>query len=307
MNKSLIKPDFGLKACALCERDLPLRRSHIIPSFVFDWLKETSGAGHIRFAENVNLRVQDGLKPKLLCGGCEQRFGQWEKMFAEQVFTPLNRREADKFRYGTWMEKFAVSVSWRVLTVHKLIDGLADFPPTVIEAADSALLRWKQFLLDIKSNPGPFEQHMLPVDILESATVPGMPSNMNRYLARAVEIYIAYSGSNGIVYSKMGRIILFGFIQMSNTKSWQGTKLNVKSGTLGSDNYNLPSSIGDFLMDRANRMAASQAKMSARQREILNDAIYENPDRIAQSESFLAMQQDVAMFGEAAFAPNDEE
>lgn len=307
MNKSLIKHDFGLKVCALCERDLPLCRSHIIPSFVFDWLKETSGTGHIRFAENVNLRVQDGWKPKLLCGECEQLFSQWEKVFAEQVFAPLHRREADKFCYGTWMEKFAVSVSWRVLTVHKLIDGLADFPKNTIEAADAALLRWKQFLLDIESNPGLYEQHMLPVDILESTTVPGMPPNMNRYLARAIEIYVAYSGSNGIVYSKMGRIILFGFIQMSNPRSWQGTKLNVRYGILGSDNYKLPPSIGDFLMDRANRMATSQAEMSARQRKILNDAIYASPEPIAQSESFLAMQQDVAMFGEAAFAPDDEE
>jgi hypothetical protein len=60
-------------------------------------------------------------------------------------------------------------------------------------------------------------------------------------------------------------------------------------------------------MDRANRIAVSQAKMSARQRKILNDAIHANPDFIAQSESFLAMQQDVAVFGEAAFAPDDEE
>jgi hypothetical protein len=307
MSRPLIKPDFGLEVCALCERDLPLRRSHIIPSFVFEWLKETSGTGHIRAAENINLRVQDGWKTKLLCSECEQRFSQWEKIFAEQVFAPLHRREADKFRYGVWMEKFAVSVSWRVLTVYKLIDGLAGFPQTVAEAANAALFRWKHFLLDIKTDPGIYEQHMFPVDFLESTTVPEMPPNMNRYLARAIEIHVVHGGNIDIVYSKMGRIILFGFIQMPNPRAWQGTKLNVNYGNLGSDNYKIPSSIIEFLMDRARGIATSQAKMSTRQKEVLNNAICANPELMAQSESFLAMQQDVEMFGKAAFAPNNEE
>ena len=182
MNMHIIRPDFGLTSCALCGQESPLRSSHIVPRFVFEWLKETSGTGHIRFAENVNLRVQDGWKPKLLCATCEQMFGQWEKMFAERVFVPFNRGDADRFRYGTWMLRFAVSVSWRVLTAFKFMDGLKDFPPAIISAADAALSQWKEFLLDVKPNPGRFEQHILPVDVLANSTIPGTPPNMSRYL-----------------------------------------------------------------------------------------------------------------------------
>jgi hypothetical protein len=34
---------------------------------VFAWLKESSPTGYLRLGNNINLRVQDGLKPKLLC------------------------------------------------------------------------------------------------------------------------------------------------------------------------------------------------------------------------------------------------
>lgn len=307
MSKSLLNPDFGLKSCALCAQESPLRSSHIIPRFVFEWLKETSGTGHIRFAESVNLRVQDGTKPKLLCANCEQLFGQWEKIFAEQVFAPLHRGEGKRFSYGAWMLKFAVSVSWRVLTVYKLMDGLKDFPPTLIDAADVALSRWKEFLFDFKSNPGIFEQHMFTVDVLANTTFPGTSPNMSRYLARAIEMYVAHRGASAIVYAKLGRIVLFGFIEMPNANKWQGTKLRVKSGVFGSSEYHVPPSIGEFLIWRAQVMAERQRGISARQREIIEGAWEQNLERVLQSESFRAMQHDVALFGEAAFDPEDEE
>jgi hypothetical protein len=34
--------------CALCGRAGPMLLSHIVPKFVFDWLKDSSGTGRIR-------------------------------------------------------------------------------------------------------------------------------------------------------------------------------------------------------------------------------------------------------------------
>lgn len=305
----LSKSDFGLTRCALCDSDSPLCESHIIPQFVFDWMKETSATGHIRFAENPNRRVQDGWKPRLLCSECEQRFSRWEKAFSERIFTPLNTlAEKDRVAlpYGPWMEKFAVSISWRVLTVYRLMGGLNEFPNEMVVAADQAQRWWKEFLLDERPNPGSFEQHMLPVNIIADTTVPDLPPNFNRYLLRAVDIYVAHGSKICIVYAKMGKIVLFGFIAMPTAKKWEGTKLRIRGGTFGSDKYVLHDSVLDFLMEQARKMSRAWDRISEQQEGKINSSFEENRDRAANSEMFHAMRQDVALFGRAAFSDSDE-
>ena len=103
--------DFGLNKCALCNVNSDLKSSHIIPSFVFDWKKKTSGTGHLRCGRNVNMKIQDGLKPKLFCADCEIKFSKVEKVFSEKIFNPVHYNNETEFPYEGWMLKFAVSIS----------------------------------------------------------------------------------------------------------------------------------------------------------------------------------------------------
>jgi hypothetical protein len=293
--------DFGLQSCALCAQSLPLRSSHVIPRFVFEWMRDSSATGHIRLGEIPNRRVQDGWKPRLLCEVCEQRFSAWEKLFAEKIFVPLHSGQSDRFDYGPWLMKFAVSVSWRVLTAFKLIGGLDNFPAEAMLKTERALAWWSDFLLDRRPNPGPYEQHMLPVDLLEQVNWDGLPANFNRYLYRSIDMYVAHNGMEVITYAKMGRILLFGFVSMPHPRRWVGTKIHLRAGTLGSDTYQLPQSISTFLMQQAEKMQKQSRLMSPGQREVIAQAVEADLDRVANSEGFRAMQQDVAMFGHAAF------
>jgi len=53
--------------CRLCQADADLQLSHILPAFVFRWLRESAGGNPIRNTSTPNLRVQDGLKRYWLC------------------------------------------------------------------------------------------------------------------------------------------------------------------------------------------------------------------------------------------------
>jgi hypothetical protein len=66
-----------------------LQESHILPSFVYRWMKETSATGYLRFGQQPNLRVQDGVKRHLLCANCEQRFNQWAAILSTPCSLPL--------------------------------------------------------------------------------------------------------------------------------------------------------------------------------------------------------------------------
>jgi hypothetical protein len=63
--------------CAFCGEHKSLKDSHVLPAFVYRWLRTRSGTGHIRNTENPNRRVQDGLKFPWLCGDCESQFNRY--------------------------------------------------------------------------------------------------------------------------------------------------------------------------------------------------------------------------------------
>ena len=142
--------------CELCCKEKDLRESHIIPKFVFDWQKESSGTGFLRSSRVPNRRVQDGAKEYMLCSDCETLFNQWETSFATNIFHPLNRRENIQFEYRSWLLKFAVSVSWRCLTWYRpdTLPGISALGKDLIA---KALHTWREFLLNQCPHTGSFE------------------------------------------------------------------------------------------------------------------------------------------------------
>ena len=293
-------PVVPITACALCNSNRPLRESHIIPRFVFDWLVESSGTGHMRFGPAMNLRVQDGVKQHLLCDECEVRLSVWENETARSLFKPYHRDTSTEITYGPWLAKFCASVCWRVLLIFRGL-GIKNFSDTQLLLADEALCSWSNLMFERASHPGKFELHLLPVDLIVEAQGSELPPNMNRYLARAVEIDVVSNNTAAFVYAKMCKIILVGFVQMPNSREWEGTLVEMEQGTIKPGSRAAPGAFGNYLADRARNMAALQAKISTRQKEKIERTMRANVDRVANSESFAAISQDVMIFGDSAF------
>lgn len=297
----LNKTNLTFDRCALCAKSSDLQASHIIPRFVFNWLKNTSATGHFRSSENPNLRVQDGLKPRMLCMECEQLFSSWEKQFSEECFVLLNRGNVHNISYGPWMLKFATSVSWRVLHFFDANGYLSKFPDHIITSINRALREWSQFLLDDSPHPGSHEQHMFLGDVIAGTSIANTPANISRYLARTIDCDVAFTQDSAITYAKMGKFVLFGFIEIPHPRQWEGTKLHVRKGSFGEKNIELPSTVGEYLFDRAMRAANSNSKISTRQRARISKSYKQNLDRAVQSETLRALHQDVLLFGNKAF------
>ena len=174
--------------CRLCGAECDLQASHIIPAFVFRWLKDTSATGFIRFGETPNMRVQDGPTRPWLCAACESRLSSWETRFASEVFHPLNEDGGRRLKYREWLLKFCVSISWRSLLMFMEDKQLGHFSSRQLAASDLALATWSDFLLDKVPHPGRFEQHLLPLDAVESTTTRHTPTNINRHFLRAIEL-----------------------------------------------------------------------------------------------------------------------
>jgi hypothetical protein len=283
--------------CALCLSAAPLMESHIIPAFVFRWLRDTSATGHMRSAATPNKRVQDGLKVSLLCEDCERRLSVWEKRFAERAFLPWYEQSSQPIKYGDWFLKFCVSLSWRVLRHVHDSNGLVHLSDPQKVSSEAALKRWADFMLGKVPHPGAFEQHLLPMAAIDTHTFEEMPENINRYLLRAVEVDLPHGSSAVFTYSKIGHFSLFGMIQPTAMK-WKGTKVHVRDGVLGPRRYELPLELFNYIKDRARSYGSVQ--MSERQLDKMEADAMHDIERFRSSGTFATMNHDVRLFGETA-------
>lgn len=288
------------QTCRLCCKEKELRESHIIPKFVLDWQKASSGTGFMRSAEMPNKRAQDGEKEHLLCDECEALFNQWETLFANKLFQPLNRQEAMRFEYDAWLLKFAISVSWRSLTWYKSND-LPELSESARDLIDNALQTWKEFLLDQRQDPGLFEQHMIVFGPPKSVqNIRDLPSNFNRFLLRGCHIHLADENGRPLyIYTKMGRVTLLGFIGVKHPRQWAGTKIHVKRGVIGG-NVLLPLQFLNYMKERATVELRLNETISIKQQDLIERSYVKKRDRAVMSDTLQSLSLDVRMFGKNA-------
>jgi hypothetical protein len=130
---------------------------------------------------------------------------------------------------------------------------------------------------------------------------------MNRYIARSLEIYVAYNEVGALTYAKMGPFLLFGYIDQPTQERWQNTKTHVRRGRIEVDNFRVPGVILKFVADRALRAIWHGQALSERQVEKIRDAYRRNRERATASETFRAIDLDVRLFGrESVFNPDIE-
>jgi hypothetical protein len=290
-----------MDTCRLCNQEKELQESHIIPNFVYRWLKETSVTGHIRSGESVNKRVQDGHKFPLLCRECEQRFSEWENIFARGVFVPIHSDNPTN-TYRKWLIKLAASVCWRVLIFFKECGDLNHFPEHLLRSVDSALSIWQEFLLDKRPHPGACELHIIPLrGYVMERTDPKLPSNFNRYMARAIDIDVVCTKTEAFVYAKMMRVLLIGFIEMNDKDTWLTSLIHVNKGDLDTKRYKILPKLTAFIYNKARRAQEIHKTLSKKQWDRIARDYEKNTEKYKDSEMFKVITHDYVMFGDDAF------
>jgi len=291
--------------CQLCDKEKELRESHVVPSFVYKWIKDSSGSGYLRFGETPNKRVQDGLKYYWLCDDCEGMFSEWERLFANIIFHPTVKGDVGKKDYSDWLLKFCVSVSWRVLTLYLQESELENFSEDLKTQAKYTRQVWKEFLLGERQHPDIHEQHLLPLDAIDSHTHKDMPININRYILRSVDTDAVAGERTAFIYSKLERFVIVGFIEMPSPRHWDGTKVHVKHGSVGPSNYTLPQEFGDYFFGQARKAIEIQKNISEKQNNIIAKTFKKNIDKLSDTETMRALSEDMRLSGKKMFNKTD--
>jgi hypothetical protein len=261
--------------CRLCQQSDDLRLSHILPAFVFKWLKKD---GYIRHAAAIDQRTQDGAKEKWLCSSCESLFNGWETKFANAVFHPFCKDGLPTLSYGDWLLKFCTSVSWRSLLHAQDNAPLLHFNDRQTVLVSQALHTWREFLLGKAQHPGKFEQHLIPFHPVTQDARFSYPPNINRYLLRNVEIDVGCGSSTAFVFSKLGGLAVLGFIELKNPTHWVGTKIRLRGGMIKPRQFVLPLEFGRYLAGRAQNTLDALQNISDTQQQKIGATVLSNLD-----------------------------
>ncbi len=108
--------------CRLCQRDRELKRSHIIPEFVYQALYDSKHKFHVLSTQDKRPRPmeQKGFRERLLCGDCEQKLSVFEN-YARGVLisgVPITVQDNGSLLHISGIEYkkfklFQLSILWR--------------------------------------------------------------------------------------------------------------------------------------------------------------------------------------------------
>ena len=209
------KPEMN---CELHNDEAELCESHIIPKFVYKWMKET-GPGRFRQLGKFNNPLQDGIKKYMLCKDCEDKFSKYEKWFKEKVFYPYLENNRFVVKNENELKFFVVSVLWRILKILKDDGNSYNFKPNL----DKAELEWRNYLLHETSISIYNNFHLFLID-----SEYWIDEKSDLYFSRVVDIDIVQNKKKCFVYAKFSSFMLIGEIIGFNENSFKHSNLAIE-------------------------------------------------------------------------------
>ncbi|ATD02142.1 hypothetical protein ACQKC7_10160 [Pseudoalteromonas tetraodonis] len=289
--------------CKLCKNPSALEKSHFIPKFIGKWLKKTSITGYIREKNEVHKRAQDLAKEYWLCGKCEDLFSDWEREFSLKIFYPFINDSTTRMPYGNWLSKFAASLSWRTLTFirSKNLKDETSKSKDYLKNLDGAELALANYLLGKTDNLFQYEQHIYPVEAIDTHNVDNLPRNINRYFLRNIAMDIIGNDSETYIYTKLPSFIILGVIKTNASKIIRSSRISIKGDVLKPRDYTFPDGIAEYIFEKAEEISKIYDEIPVKQLEKINKFISDNPDKVIESKLFQAIQHDYDQFGSEAF------
>ncbi|RTR38968.1 hypothetical protein EKG38_12345 [Shewanella canadensis] len=283
--------------CKLCKKEAKLELSHFIPKFIGKWLKKTAITGYFREGNQVSKRKQDIAKDYWLCGSCEDIFSTWERSFSLKIFYPYIEDSSLVTSYDNWLSKFTASLSWRTLTYIRSKNSDETHSQEYLDMLATAEKGLADFLLGKVSNLYEFEQHIYPLDVIESTSFDNLPTNINRYFLRTIAMDIVSNSQGTYIYTKLPSFIVIGIVKCNQSREMRSSRVAIGGGTISPREYVFPDGFDGYMMDAANKISELYEQIPEEQLAKIEQYVVDNPDKVLDSKLFEAIVHDYERFG----------
>lgn len=259
--------------CKLYDIEADLKKSHIIPKFAFDYMKETGGK-FLRNYDNPDKRVQDGITKFLLSEKAEQEFSKRERWFTNNIFYPYLKDSKQIFDYDENFAYFVVSLLWRVI-----IDNF-DHPSSKNENLfflNDVANEWKEFLANSKYPINYNNINVILTDRISSQTINSESADL--YISRMIDATIVTNKdySYVAVYAKFLRFMFWSIVKGDPSK---GNNIKID---FAPNKLILPQSLedeffGGFIYNRIKEIDNSPKASEAQQQKIIAEILKNEKD-----------------------------
>lgn len=256
------EPKLDNMICELHRENAKLCESHIIPKFVYKWMKET-GSGRLRQVKTKNKPMLDGIKKHMLCKSCEDKFSKYEKLFSEKIFLPYLADNNITIENSIDLKYFIISVLWRILRLFKDDGTVYNFKNSL----DEAEIEWRNFLLHDKPIKKYVNQHFILIDNSYWIT-----QQSDVYFSRSVDIEIGQSEECCFVYAKFSRFMLIGEIVGFTSEDFENTNINMETEFCNSNQ--IMHGFSDYFNSRMDNMISYKDLSETQQKK--NDEYYKD-------------------------------
>lgn len=226
--------------CELHKQEANLCESHIIPKFVFKWMKST-GTSRLRQIKTLNTPQQDGIKKYMLCQECENKFSKAEKWFNEKVFIPYLKDNTFKVKNDKNLEYFIISILWRVIKLFK--DDGNDY--RFLNNLNEAEKEWSEYLI----HDGELSKYKNSHFILINSEY-WISKKTDLYFSRAVDIDIVEGEDICFIYAKFSKFILIGEIRGFSNSIFEKTNMALEEEFSSTNQIINDSGVFDFFNSR---------------------------------------------------------
>lgn len=285
--------------CALCENVDELKLSHIIPKFVFRYLKKDSFTGRMRNVSNPNQAVQDGDKMYLLCGKCEELFSQRETPFSNKIFHPFKANGFNGLSYdGNWLQYFIVSVNWRTLYLD--LKGFVENSDKEngIDEKDLKLLIktekvMRDYLLGFRSDLSSIENHIFFFDDIKSIDSSAEINNPHRLIQGSAFGYTVLTKDPKCIYvfANLTGVIIVTIIKRATDEKWKNTYVKQRDGKIRVTQQ-VKSPIFSELFYIQDQREKYLNKMSEKQKQQIIDKVIDAGESFKESGSYKRFLKD---------------
>jgi hypothetical protein len=275
-----------INECKLCGVNTQLCKSHIIPKFIYKYIKETSATSFIRNLSNPNVRKQDGNKCYLLCKNCENKFSIYENLFAKKHFQPAINASRTEITYENELFYFVCSVFWRFIVVSKnrYKDTIWYNDLVICEQ------QLKNFLLNFIYPIDYDKYYLMPVDYISNA--PKEYKKLNQYFTRQTQCQIIYGDDYCFFFFQMPFFIFICNIYGLSDNDFLNSKINPINGIFITKTMTSKSEkISTFIQSNINEI--ENITISDNQQNIIEKDILKNIEKLYDKKAFEAIILDI--------------
>lgn len=277
--------------CKLYNIESPLRDSHIYPKFVIEYLKN-SGSKYLRGFGNPNLRMQDGLKHKLLSEKAEQEFGKREKYFAENIFLNYMDEGQTVFQYDANLYYFSISFLWRILLLELAHPSIKPLP--FYHLLEDVEIEWKNFLSSYA-----FPLKHLSINLLFTSRIADHNLNIDSvdyYFTRALDGCVIANKDHSYIaiYGKFLRFMFWHTVKSPNPVNYDQVSIHPTSGVIKSPQHFYDIELSSFFPNRINTFN-SRLTTSQKQQQIILDELKKNHSAFFTSDAGQSIMNDISL------------